>query len=150
MASLEGALWTTFLAPGGDVLLAGLFGQEKAGALDDQIGADLVPLQVGRIALGGQADPLAVDDHGVAVDGDVALEVTVHRVVLQHVGQVVRVQQVIDADDFDTREILRNSAESHTTDTAKPIDANFDSHPIAPVERKNQPREAGQRGSAGD
>ena len=32
----------------------------------------------------GQAD-LAVDDQGVALDGDVTLEAAVHRVVLEHV-----------------------------------------------------------------
>jgi hypothetical protein len=44
------------------VLLAGFLGQEQAGRFDDDIGADFVPLQFGRILDGGQADFLAVDD----------------------------------------------------------------------------------------
>jgi hypothetical protein len=52
----------------------------------------------------------------------------VHGVVLQHVGQVVGFQQVVDGDHFDAREILGDGAESHATDTTETIDANFDSH----------------------
>ena len=95
------------------------------------VGADVAPLQVGRIALGGQADLLAVDDHGVAVDGDVAVEIAVHRVVLQHVGQVVGIEQVVDADDFDILEILRDGAERHAADTAETVDTNFDCHAVS-------------------
>jgi hypothetical protein len=91
-----------------------------------------VPLQVGGIPLGGQADGLAVDDHVAAGGGDVTVETTMHGVVLQHVGQVVGLQQVVDADHFDTGEILGDGAESHATDTTKTIDANFDSHAFAP------------------
>ena len=63
-----------------DVLLAGVLGQEEARGLDDDVGADFAPLQVGRILLGRQADLLAIDDQLVAVDGDVALEVAMHGV----------------------------------------------------------------------
>ena len=68
---------------------------------DHDVGADLAPLQLGRVLHGGQADALAVDDQRVAVDRDVALEAAVHAVVLQHVGQVVGLEQVVDADDLD-------------------------------------------------
>jgi hypothetical protein len=75
--------------------------QEQAGGFDHDVGADLAPLQVGRVALLRQADLLAVDDERVAVHRHVALEAAVHAVVLQHVGQVVGLEQVVDADDFD-------------------------------------------------
>jgi hypothetical protein len=51
-----------------------------------------------------------------------------HGIVLQHVGQVVGFQQVVDADHFDVRELLGDGAESHAADTAKTVDANLDSH----------------------
>ena len=116
------------LGAGVDVLLAGFLGQEEAGAFDDDVGADFVPLQVGGILLGGQADLLAVDDQVVAFDGDVAVEAAMHGVVLQHVGQVVGLEQVVDADDFDVGEILGDGAECHAADAAETVDANFDSH----------------------
>ena len=67
-----------------------------AKVLNDNIGADLVPLQVGRVALLREADAPAVDDQRAAIDTDIALEAAVHAVVLQHVGQVVGLKQVVD------------------------------------------------------
>jgi hypothetical protein len=73
---------------------------------------------------------LAIDDQVAAFDGDVALEVAVHRVVLQHVGQVVGLQQVVDADDLDVRELgfLGDSAKHHAADATETVDTDFDSH----------------------
>jgi hypothetical protein len=86
-----------FLRAGGQVLFAAGLVQEDAGGFDHDVGADLVPLQVGGVLLLRQADLLAVDDQGVAFDADGALEAAVHAVVLQHVGQIVGLQQVVDA-----------------------------------------------------
>jgi len=52
----------------------------------------------------------------------------VHAVVLQHVGEVFRLEQVVDADDFDVLEILDRRAEHHAADAPESIDANLDSH----------------------
>jgi hypothetical protein len=118
------------LGAGGDVLLAAFLGQEQAGGVDHQVGADFVPLQFGGILDGRQADLLAIDHQVVAFDGNVALEVAMHRVVLQHVGEIVRLQQVVDADDLDVRELgfLGDGTKHHATDATETIDANFDSH----------------------
>ena len=71
---------------------------------------------------------LAVDDERVAVDCDVALEAAVHRVVLQHVGQVVGLEQVVDGDDLDVVEVLHGGTEHHAPDAAEAVDANSDGH----------------------
>ncbi len=47
---------------------------------------------------------------------------------LEHVGQIFRLQQVIDRDDLDVGKILHRSAEHHAADAAETIDANLDSH----------------------
>ena len=102
-------------------------GQEETGGFDDDIGADFVPLQIGRILLRGQADLLAVDDQVAAVDFDIGFEFAVDRVILQHVGEVFGFEQVVDPDDFDViAEVLDRSAEDHAADTAETIDTNFD------------------------
>jgi len=116
------------LGAGGQVLLGGFLGQEQAGGFDHHVSAHFVPLQVGRIALGRQADLLAVHHQGVAFDGDLTLEAAVHAVVLQHVGQVVGLEQVVDADDLDVGEVLHRSAKHHAADAAEAVDANLDSH----------------------
>ena len=53
-------------------------------------------------------------------------------IVLQHVGEVLGVEQVVDADDFDVIEVLDGGAEDHAADAAKPVDANFDGHVVTP------------------
>ena len=117
------------LGTGGDVG-AGLFvREEEAGGLDDDVGADFVPLEGGRILLGREADRLAVDDEVRAVYLDVVIEDAVHGIVLQHVSEVVGIEQVIDAHDLDVvREVLNSRAENHAADAAEAVDANLDSH----------------------
>ena len=94
----------------------------------DEVGADVVPLEVGRVAFLRQADLLAVDDQRAAFDLHVALEAAVHRVVLQHVGQVIRLQQIVDRDDLDVAEVLHGGAQHVAADAAEAIDTNLDRH----------------------
>ena len=58
---------TTCLAPGGDVAGGLLLGQEQAGGLDNVLGADLGPGQVGGVTLSEHGDGLAVDNDVVAL-----------------------------------------------------------------------------------
>jgi hypothetical protein len=111
-----------------DVLLRGFLGEEQARRFDDDVGADGTPVQFGRVLHGGQADATAVDDQGVAVYADLALEAAVHGVVLEHIGQIVGLQQVVDADHLDILEILRRGAEHHAADAAESVDTYLDGH----------------------
>ena len=95
-----------FLGPGSEVLFGGGLVQEQAGGLDHHLGTNIGPFQIGRIALLGQTDFFTVDAQGVARHTHLAFEAAVHAVVLQHVGQVVRLEQVVDANDLDVGEIL--------------------------------------------
>ena len=109
------------------MLLGQLFGQEESGGFDDDIGVDFIPLQVGRALFRGQADLVAVDDEVVALDRDVGLELAVDRIILQHVGEILGIEQVVDADDLDVlAEILDRSPEDHPADPAETVDANSD------------------------
>jgi hypothetical protein len=111
------------------VLLRRFLGEEQAGRLEHDVGADFVPLQLRRVALLRQADLLAVDDQRVAFDRDFALEAAVHRVVLEHVGQVVGLEQVVDGNDLDVvLEVLHRCAQHVATDAAEAVDTEFDSH----------------------
>src|SRR3990167_2555493 len=116
------------LGTGGQVLIGAGLVQEQAGGLNHDVGTDFVPPQVRGVTLLRQADLLAVHDQGVALDRDFALEAAVHAVVLEHKGQVVGLEQVVDAHDFDVREVLHRSAEHHAADAAEAVDANLDRH----------------------
>ena len=104
-----------------------LFSKEEAGGLDDDVGIHFVPLQIGRILLGGQADLVAVDNHVVAFDLDVAFELAVNRIILQHVSEILGVEQVVDADNLDILvEVLHRGTEDHAADAAETVDTDFD------------------------
>jgi len=61
-----------------------------------------------------------------------------HGIVLQHVGQVFRIEQVVDGNDLDVFEVLADSTEHHTADTAKTVNTNFDCHSFSPqIKNKN-------------
>ena len=104
------------------------FVQKEARGFEHDVGADLVPFERCRVALLRQADLVAVDDERVALDRDLALEAAVHRVVLQHVGQVLGLEQVVDADDLDVRKVLHGGAQDIATDAAEAVDTELDGH----------------------
>ena len=115
------------LGTGGDVAGGLLLGQEQAGGLDDIFSAYLCPRQVGGITLGEHGDGLAVDNDVVALGGDLALELAVHGVELQHIGQIIGRAQIVDAHDLDVG-VIHAAAHDHTADTAKTIDTDFNAH----------------------
>jgi hypothetical protein len=75
--------------------------EEQPGRFDHVLGADVVPLEVRGVPLRGDADGLAVDDELAVLHVDRSLELAVGRVVLEHVGHVIDVDDVVDPDDFD-------------------------------------------------
>ncbi|MNT64342.1 hypothetical protein D3C72_2022340 [compost metagenome] len=76
----------------------------------------------------GEADGLAVDNDVATFDLDRAFEAAVHAVVLEHVGQVVGFEQVVDGDDFDVGEVLDRAAQHVAPDAAEAVDADLDGH----------------------
>ena len=74
---------------------------EDAGALHDQIDAERLPRQLGRIALGGHLDRAVADGDGVALGADLARKGAVHRVVFQQVGVGLGRAQIVDRDKLD-------------------------------------------------
>ena len=119
MSSFEGADITTYLAPA-------FLGEEQTGRLDDVLCANLIPSEFVGVLAGRHTDLLAVDDELRLLDVSLnrALELTMHRVILQHVGQIVNGAEVIDAHDLDVRTIL-SSAENETADTTETVNTNF-------------------------
>ena len=87
------------------------------------IGADGGPVELGRVALREGGDLLAADRDRRVVVGDVGVEATEDRVVLEEVGERLVVRQVVDGDDLDVCAGGTSRAEEVTADTAKSIDA---------------------------
>ena len=111
-----------FFRAGLDVLARELIGEEEACGLYHNVCADLVPFEVRGIHFGGEAYLVAVYDEEVAFYLDVTVEAAVNRVVFQHIGQIVGVEKVVDADNLNViGEVLHGSAEHHTADAAESI-----------------------------
>ena len=105
-----------------------LLGQELTGGLHHILGAHLAPGNVLGVHLSEEGNLFAVDDDGVVGIADLALELTVHGIVTEHVGHIVRRHEgVVDADKLNVR-AADAGAEHQTTDPAKAINANFDAH----------------------
>ena len=115
-------------------LCLGLAGVE-AGALEDDVNAELAPGQISRVGHLVDNDLLAVDNdvvvfafalmeiNGVALRNIVALRGVVLQQVREHLGG----SQVVDGDDFVALS-AEHLTESQTADTAKTIDRNFNRH----------------------
>ena len=116
------------LRTSGQVLASGVGIGEEAGGLDDDVGADLGPRQIGRIALTEDRDRLAVDGDLCFSGNHRHANAPEHAVVLEQVRQGLGVREVVDAHDLDVCAALKQSAEEISADAAKAIDANLDCH----------------------
>lgn len=114
------------------MLLAGFGGKEKAGRLDHDIDADVAPGEIGRIAFRREADGFAVYDKIGAVNRDIAAEVSMHRVVLQHVGEIIRIEQIVDRHNLNVVKLgfVGGRAEHHAPNPSKTVNCYPNRHVI--------------------
>ena len=101
---------------------------EEAGGLHDDLDAQVAPGQVGGVALSEHLDVLAVDGDAILVVGDLAVETTKDRVVLEQVGQGLVVRQVVDGDNLDVGALLEGGTEEVAADPAEAVNTNAGGH----------------------
>ena len=104
---------------------------EEPGGLDDDVGPDLTPGDLGRVRLGEDPDGPTGDLEILAVDGD-SVEVASHRVPLQESRQRVRVGQVVDGNDLDVRPAGQRGPQIGAPDTSEAVDADTNGHDPSP------------------
>jgi len=98
-----------------------LDGGEDAGGLDDILGAGAGPVDGSGVPLAKDGDSVAVDDELSVLGLNAALELSVGRVVLEHVHHVVkRDEGIIDGDDLGA--LGDGGAENQATDAAESVD----------------------------
>ena len=99
---------------------------EHAGALEDDVDAELAPGQLRGIALGRGADDLVADAkpalHGLGV-----VPAAVHRVVLQQVREHVVGGEIVDVDELDVVAVPARTKDV-APDPAEAVDADLDAH----------------------
>jgi hypothetical protein len=104
-----------------DVLFQRFAVAKDARGLDDEVDAQLAPGDLGRVALFGHDDLLFVDVDGVFLHTDSLVEAAHHRVVLQQVGQLLVLEQVVDRHDLDVVAVTED-AEDRAPDAAETVD----------------------------
>ena len=108
--------------------LAQILAQVLAGALADILSADGSPGNVLDVHGGEDGVLLAVDDQSAVLGGNLAGELAVHAVVLQHVGHVLGVHEgVVQADDLNVV-VSESGAEHEAADAAETIDTDLGFH----------------------
>ena len=112
---------------------------EDAGALEDDVDAEVAPRQGGRVALGQDLDLTAVDDDRRVAGTDVARVGAVGRVVLEQVRVHLRVDQVVDGHDLHVRGTLDERLERLPTDPAEAVDTDACGHDAGPPGRDTRP-----------
>ena len=109
------------------MLAGGVVGKKHAGAFGDHVYAHFIPLQVGRIPLGGDPNGLAINDKLAALYLHVTAKAAMGGVVLQHVGHVVHIEQIVDGNYFNVV-TLAGEAKHEATDATEAVDTYLDSH----------------------
>ena len=112
---------------------------EDAGALEDDVDAEVAPRQGGRVALGQDLDLAAVDDDRRVAGTDVARVGAIGRVVLEQERVHLRVDQVVDGHDLHVRGTLDERLERLSTDPAEAVDTDACGHGAGPPGRDARP-----------
>ncbi len=111
---------------GFNVGLRFFLGKEQTGGFYYIFGTYFIPSQFFGVLASGYADFFAVDDQlavfNVRFHG--AVKFAVHRIIFEHISQIVNRAQVVDAYDFNIFAFLRR-AEYKATDAAKTVNTNF-------------------------
>ncbi len=100
---------------------------KHAGRLDHDPHLQVFPRDLGRVTMLGHRDLEVVDEHRVARYPDGLVEPTHHRVVLEQVGQLIVIEQVVDCHDPDVLPGAEDAKHS-AADAAKAIDSNSHRH----------------------
>src|SRR5260370_37486060 len=77
-----------------------LLARKEPGALENHVDLEVLPRQLGRIALRADLDAIAVHDQRFAFHGDRSGEFSVRGVVARQVGVGLRVAEVVDGDEL--------------------------------------------------
>jgi len=104
--------------------------REEPGGLEHDVNAQVLPRQLRRIAQRQHLELVAVDRDRIARGRHLRVQIAEHRVVLQKMRQRCSVREVVDGDEVD---VLVGERRAHDipTDPAKPVNANFDRHPVS-------------------
>ena len=103
---------------------------EKAGRFDHYLGTHRFPVNLCRVAFRKHAEFFVLDLDPVCGGGDIVLEISQHRIVLQQVRERLRVGDIVYSNEVDFR-IPKRGAKNVAPDATKSIDADFNCHSLS-------------------
>ena len=104
---------------------------EEASGLHDDLDADAAPGDLRWLALGEHGNRLAIDDEPAVADFDRARVAAVVRVVFQQVRVGLRIDKIVDGDDFKLIAMsLLDRLQYLPSDAAEAVDADFRDHVV--------------------
>jgi hypothetical protein len=107
----------------------GFLRSEQARTLEHDLGAELPPVQLGRVPLGRHRNALVADPKRAILRPDRVGEVPVNRVPLEEMGQHLRAREVVDSDDLDVRTFRRDPSDT-APNASETIDSDFRGHSL--------------------
>ena len=110
-----------------DVLLQILAPLERAGALEHELDAELLPRQFQRVAIPQRPQLAAGDDEMASFDDHGFRVAAVHGVEAKQVGEVLDVDQVVDGDQLELR-LVDDQLQDRTSDSSQTVDGDLGAH----------------------
>src|SRR5205085_1977760 len=101
------------------------------GRLDDDVDAEVAPRELARVGLGEDLELVAVDDDPAARVLDGARVRAEDRVVLEQVGERLRVREVVDGDEVDVRTGRLRCPEEVPADAPEAVDPYAYGHAVS-------------------
>ena len=127
--SLGGSREHHILGTSLNVLLGLVHSEEKTSGFYHVFSTNLVPLEVSGVLLGCNADVVTVNDEFVllSINLDVAVELTVHGVVFEHVSHIVDRQQIVNTYNHYVVDVgfLESRAENEAADATETVNTYF-------------------------
>ena len=130
------------LGAGVEMLLPAFAVGEEAGAFERQLDAVVTVRKLGRVALGGDLDALAVDDQIIAVGADFAREFAMDAVALEQHGVRLGIGEVVDRDQLEPAVgPLEDRPRDQPADAAEAVDCHLGhSFSVSPGSWEGSPR----------
>src|SRR6266516_6718848 len=103
---------------------------KKAGGFDHYLGAHRLPVNLCRVAFREHTEFFVLHLDPVCGGGDIVLEISQHRIVLQQVRECLRIGDIVNSNEVDFR-IPKRGAKNVAPDATKSIDADFNCHSVS-------------------
>src|SRR5262249_31424688 len=106
------------------VVLQLMEAQERAGAVNHIVHAQCAPAECGRVSLAEDLKGIVVNHHGMTVEAYVTRVHPMDAVILEDIGEVLRIGEIVDGHHIKVATHLGNPGDD-ASDTTKTIDRNF-------------------------